>query len=107
MIFLWSQKGLGGHSAPGVKTDIWVRAVGYQQLGGCSYSWWRADKSHRWKEVFLWSQKGLGGHSTLGVKTDNWVRAVGYQQLVEAASLGGGLLTSYTGLEKNHYGSTG
>ena len=34
MIFLWSQKGLGGHSAPGVKTDIWVKAVGYQQLVG-------------------------------------------------------------------------
>ena len=57
--------------------------------------------------IFLWSQKGLGGHSALGVKTDIWIRAVGYQQLVEAASLGGGLLTSYTGLEEDHYGSTG
>ena len=47
------------------------------------------------------------GHSTLGVKTDNWVGAVGYQQLVEAAYLGGGLLTSYTGLEENQNGSSG
>ena len=27
-----SQNSLGGHSALGVKTDIWVESVGYQQL---------------------------------------------------------------------------
>ena len=31
-VFLWSQKSPGGHSALGVKTDIWVESVGYQQL---------------------------------------------------------------------------
>ena len=54
-------------------------------------------------QVFLWSQKCLGGHSALGVKTDILVGAVGYQQLVEAATLGGGLLTSYTGGRKDHH----
>jgi hypothetical protein len=31
-VCLWSQKSLGGYSALGVKTDIWVESVGYQQL---------------------------------------------------------------------------
>ena len=96
MIFLWSQKGLGGHSALGVKTDIWVRAVGYQQLVGAATL-----------GGGLTSHTG-GRKSSCGIKTDIWVGpVVGYQQLVEAASLGGGLLTSYTGLEEDHYGSTG
>ena len=82
VIFLWSQKGLGGHSTLRVKTDIWVKAVGYQQLVGAatlgggltSHTGGRrgllVGSEGSWRTFYSWGQDRQLGRSC-------WLPAVG------------------------------